>query len=111
MEGCMPGVTPVWACQDASAGVMSEQGHFMQAQGICSVDGLEAAATLLHFALKIPHKGYLLEDRFPVQHAHKLVSTKRAIENRGKGKGLIAVPACGSSLTEAKRACNQTSPT
>eukprot|EP00983_Pelagomonas_calceolata_P084711 1156410-Pelagomonas_calceolata.AAC.6 len=27
-----------------------------------------------------------------------------------EGKGYIAVPACGGSLTEAKRACNQTSP-
>eukprot|EP00983_Pelagomonas_calceolata_P134225 1162037-Pelagomonas_calceolata.AAC.2 len=27
-----------------------------------------------------------------------------------KGKGYIAVPACGGSLAEAKRACNHTSP-
>eukprot|EP00983_Pelagomonas_calceolata_P043919 1139082-Pelagomonas_calceolata.AAC.4 len=27
-----------------------------------------------------------------------------------EGKGYIAVPACGGSLAEAKRACNQTSP-
>eukprot|EP00983_Pelagomonas_calceolata_P075315 1152956-Pelagomonas_calceolata.AAC.5 len=28
-----------------------------------------------------------------------------------EGKGYIAVPACGGSLAEAKRACNQTSQT
>eukprot|EP00983_Pelagomonas_calceolata_P082162 1155834-Pelagomonas_calceolata.AAC.5 len=27
-----------------------------------------------------------------------------------EGKGYIAVPACGGSLAEAKRACKQTSP-
>eukprot|EP00983_Pelagomonas_calceolata_P040675 1137724-Pelagomonas_calceolata.AAC.5 len=86
------------------------------------------------------------------EKAHKLVTTRRAIENKGaphsqvqepgassnppekglvgtspffpalwwrgltgilkgrEGKGYIAVPACGGSLAEAKRACNQTSP-
>eukprot|EP00983_Pelagomonas_calceolata_P055076 1143969-Pelagomonas_calceolata.AAC.1 len=39
-----------------------------------------------------------------------VMSGKAQLNQGREGKGYIAVPACGGSLAEAKRACNQNCP-
>eukprot|EP00983_Pelagomonas_calceolata_P046088 1139993-Pelagomonas_calceolata.AAC.8 len=48
--------------------------------------------------------------RIQVSETKGLRSKRMSASLFREGKGYIAVPACGGSLAEAKRACNQTSP-